>query len=194
MGVNVSQPKIEDAPVNIIDASGEGLLIDFTVNSGADGIRVQIEDGTDPSHPEAEDHRWCANFTGSQSQVIPWDSFNTKCWGAGPNEEPGKDFDPATNKIAKVILYVPDDGPMGTAQNFDFCLNDIGPANVQGRGTGQIVASCGNTASWSGSTNVTDQYAKIATSDNRYRFQNNGWGWVNGNHTASLLPGARVHV
>src|SRR5690606_24696544 len=136
------------APVNIIDASGEGLLIDFTVNSGADGIRVQIEDGTDPSAPDAAEHRWCVNFTGSQKTVIQWDAFNTKCWGAGPDEEPGKDFDPAMNKIAKVILYVPDAGSKdgGTAQNFDLCLNDIGPANVQGRGTGEIVASCGNTA------------------------------------------------
>lgn len=195
VGVNVSQPKIEDAPVNIIDASGEGLLIDFTVNSGADGIRVQIEDGTDPSAPDAADHRWCVNFTGSQTNppvVIPWESFNTECWAGGD----GKAFDPTKDKIAKVILYIPDAGPMGTAQNFDFCLNDIGPANVQGRGTGQIVASCGNTSSWSGSTNVTDQYAKIATSDNKYRFQNNGWGWDQGggSHTASLLPGVGYRV
>jgi len=190
VGVNVSQPKIEDAPVNIIDASGEGLLIDFTVNSGADGIRVQIEDGTDPSAPDAADHRWCVNFMGSQTNppvVIPWESFNTECWTGGD----GKDFDPTKDKIAKVILYVPDAGSKdgGTAQNFDFCLNDIGPANVQGRGTGEIVDSCGNNVSWT-TTSTGDQYANIATSNNRYRYQNNGWGWQGGSHSVSLLPGA----
>jgi hypothetical protein len=58
-----------------------------------------------------------------------------------------------------------------------------------GRGTGEIVASCGNSVSW-GQASTSDQFINIATSDNRYQFQSNGWGWMGGGHTISLLPGA----
>ncbi|MBN2195232.1 MAG: hypothetical protein JW751_20615 [Polyangiaceae bacterium] len=182
VGVNVSQPKIEDADVNTIMASGTGLLVDFTVKSGADGIRVQIE-GADGS--VNENHRWCVNLTGSQSTVIPWDTFNTACWSA----EEGVDFNPASDELAKVIFYVPDAGSEnGSAQDFDFCLNDVGPDNVTGRGEGEIVASCGNNVSWA-KTSTNQQFENIATSDNKYQFQSNGWGWTGGGHSISLLSG-----
>lgn len=183
VGVNTSQPKIEDAPVNTVASTGDGLEINLTVNGGAEGVRIQIEDGTDPMAADAAEHRWCVNLTGSQTTVIPWETFDTECWDA----ESGTPYD--GRPIAKVIAYVPDPGEGMGPLSFDFCLNDIGPANVTGRGTGEIVASCGNNVSWAqGST--SDQFANIASSDNKYQFQSNGWGWVNGGHSISLLPGA----
>jgi len=184
LGFNVSQPKIEDAPVNKVASTGDGVFVDITVNSGDTGIRVQLEDGTDPSAADAAEHRWCANLTvdasGKFQDTIPWDAFNTTCWDAAE----GTPFD--KREIAKVILYVPDPGEADPSLDFDFCVNDIGPANVQGRGTGEIVASCSNSVNWSGTQ--TDKYANI--DGGSYRFQANGWNMVNGNMVIDLLPGA----
>jgi len=183
VGVNTSQAKVEDAEVNTIAASGDGLAIDLTVNGGEEGIRIQIEDGTDPDDPDAAEHRWCVNLSGSQNTVIPWETFNTQCWDA----ENGTPYD--GRPIAKVIAYVPDPGPDAGPLDFDFCLNDIGPSNVMGRGTGEIVASCENSVSWA-STSTSAQFANIASADNRYQFQSNGWGWEGGGgHNISLLSG-----
>ncbi len=179
VGVNVSQPKMEDAPVNTLLVQGTGLLVDFTVNSGEEGIRVQIE-GEDGA--TNADHRWCVNLTGSQNTVIPWETFNTECWDV----ESGVAFNPATDRLAKVILYVPDPGETGSTLPFDFCLNDIGPADVTGRGTGTLGTSCNNSVSWA-QQSTSDQFANIATSDNKYQFQSNGWGWTGGGHSISLL-------
>ena len=186
VGFNVSQPKIEDAPVNKVATTGDGLFVDIVVNSGDKGIRVQLEDGTDPADPNAAEHRWCANLTVDENNkfqdTIPWDSFNTTCWDAAE----GTPFDPTT-QLAKVILYVPDPGEADPSLAFDFCVNDIGPANVQGRGVGEIVASCGNSAvNWSG--NITDKYANME--NGAYRFQANGWNLVNGSMAIDLLSGA----
>jgi hypothetical protein len=183
VGFNTSQPKIDEAPVGLVASSSSGLFIDLQVNSGDDGIRIQLEDGTDPSAADAAEHRWCVNLTGSQQTTIPWDTFNTECWSV----ETGTPYD--GRPIAKVIAYVPDPGFGLGPLNFDFCVKDIGPDEVQGRGTGEIVASCGNSVSWN-SSGTSQQFENIATSDNRYQFQSNGWGWTGGGHSISLLPGA----
>ncbi len=186
VGVNVSQPKMEDAPVNTLLVQGTGLLVDFTVNSGEDGIRVQIEGEDGATNP---DHRWCVNLTGSQNTVIPWETFNTECWDV----ESGVAFNPATDRLAKVILYVPDPGSSGSTLPFDFCLNDIGPADVTGRGTGTLGSSCNNNVTWA-QQSTSDQYANIATNDNKYQFQSNGWGWTGGGHSISLLSTCGFHM
>jgi len=185
LGFNVSQPKIEDAPVKKVASTGDGVFIDVTVNSGDERIRVQLEDGTDPSAADAAEHRWCANLmvdaTGHFQDTIHWDAFNTTCWDAAE----GTPFD--KREIAKVILYVPDPGENDASLDFDFCVNDIGPANVVGRGVGEIVASCNNSGvNWSGTQ--TDKYANV--DGGSYRFQANGWNLVNGNMAIDLLSGA----
>jgi hypothetical protein len=130
-------------------------------------------------------HRWCTNLTadasGNIKQVVPWASFNTECWVA----EGGKAY--AKEPLARAIAYVPAPG-MGESKSFDFCLNDIGPDSVKGRGTGAVVASCGNTVSWSAATLSGTMDAQ--TTGNAYRAQANFWNPVNGNFTMSLLPGA----
>ena len=120
LGVNVSQLQVEDASVNALLVSGSGLRVDFTVVSGADGLRIQLEGADSDNNP---DHRWCVDLTGSQDVVIPWASFNTECWDTGT----GTAFDPVTDEVARVLIHVPDPGSTGTDQDFDFCLNDIGP-------------------------------------------------------------------
>lgn len=192
VGFNVSQPKVEDAEVKLLRASGDGLMVDITVNnltppSAAQdpSLRIQLEDLTDPSSPDAGDHRWCANVQpvgGVIKQVIPWSSFNTMCW-----DGTGDDFDPATTQLAKVIIYAPDAGPDGLAQTFDFCVNNIGPDNVTSRGTGEVIAACpSNGTSWSQS-GISEPYAKIAGGS--YQFQSNLWNLVNGGSSLSLIPG-----
>jgi hypothetical protein len=184
VGFNVQQDKIDEAPVGTIASTGDGVMIDITVNSGETGLRVQLEDGTDPTDPDAASHRWCANITvvgGVYQETLPWESFSTECWG-GENDVP---FD--KRAIAKVIVYVPDPGPEATSLPFDFCVNDLGPANVVSRGVGTIAANCATNVSWS-SGSVGDQFGQAQTSDNRYQYQNNGWGWMGGgSHSASLL-------
>lgn len=183
LGFNTAQPKTNNAPVNTVASTGDGMFVDLVVNSGEPGIRIQIEDGTDPSAPDAADHRWCVNLTGSNKHEIPWETFNTQCWDGMGTAYDGR-------PIAKVVLYVPDAGPLGAAQNFDFCVNDIGPTNVMGKGVGEIVASCGNNVTWA-KTSSNQQYENVQTSNNAYQFQSNGWGWQGGgSHTISLLPGA----
>ncbi len=192
LGFNVSQPKVDDAEVKLLDASGDGLMVDITVNeltpptSEQDpSLRIQLEDLTDPEADDAADHRWCANVQpvdGAIQQVIPWTSFNTACW-----DGTGEDFDPDTMQLAKVVIYAPDAGPDGNEQTFDFCVNDIGPDNVMSRGTGTIMDSCpSNGTSWSQS-GITDQFAKIG--DGAYQFQSNLWNLVNGSSSLSLIPG-----
>ena len=178
-GVNVNQEKIKDAPVNTLMAGGGGLLVDLTVNSGEDGIRIQLEGPGGYAAGET----WCTNLTGSGETVIPWTSFNSACWSA----EEGVDFDPATNPLAKAIAYVPDPGPSVGTLSFDFCINRIGPDTVTGRGQGKLVSSCNNNVSWS-STSTGELYANIGTSDNKYQFQSNGWNMGGGSHSISLLP------
>lgn len=180
VGVHVNQAQAKDAEIKSLVPQGDGLSVDVTVKSGAKTIRVQLEDGT-PS----EDHRWCTNLTadagGKIQQVVPWASFNTACWdgtGKAYNKEP----------LVKTILYVPDEGPMGAPAPYDFCLNDIGPDSVMGRGTGSVVASCGNTVTWNTASLTGTQDAQ--SSGNAYRAQANFWNPVNGNFTMSLLPGA----
>lgn len=182
LGFNTAQPKISDAPVNTVASTGDGIFVDLEIKGGEEGIRIQIEDDTDPSAADAAEHRWCVNLTGTDRHEIPWETFNTQCWDGKGTPYDGR-------PIAKVILYVPDAGPDGATQNFDFCVNDIGPTNVQGRGEGEIVASCGNNVSWNG-TSTNQQYQNFQTSDNKYQFQSNGWGWQGGGHSISLLPTA----
>lgn len=185
-GVNTNQDKVEDAEVRKMTPQGDGIALDLTINIPDHAtLRIQLEDG----EPEADDsmpmHRWCSNVQAADGKiVIPWDSFNTQCW----SEADGVPFDPAVNQIAKVIVYVPDPGPEGTDTPFDFCVNGIGPDNVTGRGEGAIVASCGTNVSWQGS-GTGEAFVNIATSDNRYQFQSNGWNLNGGSHSISLLPG-----
>ena len=190
VGFNVSQPKVEDAEVKVLKASGDGLMVDIKINTltaptsaQKPSLRIQLEDLTDPNAEDAGEHRWCANVeaTGDISTTIPWDSFNTTCW-----DGKGTAFDPATTELAKVIIYAPDAGIDGMEQTFDFCVNDIGPDNVQSRGTGEIIAACpSNGTTWSG--NITEQFAKIGSGS--YRFQSNLWNQVNGSTTLSLIAG-----
>jgi hypothetical protein len=182
LGFNTNQQKVHDAEVGKVASTGDGVYIDLEVKSGTEGIRIQIEDGTDPEAADAAEHRWCVNLTGSQARAIPWSEFDTECWDA----ESGTPYD--GREIAKVIIYVPDGGIAGDLP-FDFCVNDIGPDNVVGRGTGEVVASCGNNVSWNG-TGTNQQFQNFATSDNKYQFQSNGWNLMGGGHSISLLPGA----
>jgi hypothetical protein len=127
VGFNTNQGKIDEAPVKLVASTGDGIVVDVTVNTPVQQLRVQLEDGTDPSAPDAAMHRWCANIDGSASarHPSPWDSFTTECWNQlDPEMYPDNVvFD--NREIAKVIIYVPDPGPMGTAKPFDFCINDI---------------------------------------------------------------------
>ena len=161
------------------------LGVDITVKGGEKTIRVQLEDSTPPTDPAAAEHRWCTNLTadtsGNIKQVVPWASFNTTCWEA----ETGTAY--AKQPLARAIAYVPDPGE-GLSAQFDFCLNDIGPDSVMGRGTGSIVASCDNSVSWSPTSLTGTQDAQ--GNGNAYRAQANFWNPVNGNFTMSLLPGA----
>lgn len=186
VGFNTNQPKIENAETGKVATTGDGLMVHITVNSGETELRVQLEDGTDPADPNAALHRWCANVTvvdGVFNDTLPWEAFSTECWAPGGTTD--VPFDPAT-QLAKVIIYVPDPGTPGTSLPFDFCVHDIGPANVTSRGTGEIVANCGENVSWSaGSTN--QQFGQLQTADNKYQFQSNGWNWVNGSHSVTML-------
>lgn len=191
VGFNVSQPKISDAPVNKIASTGDGVYIDITINSGNPGVRVQLEDGTDPEAADAAEHRWCANLTvdpsGKFQDTIPWEAFNTTCWAPAD----GTPFD--NREIAKVILYVPDAGADTTAdQTFNFCVNDIGPANVVGRGMGEIIAACpSNGTTWSQS-GITDQFLNIESG--AYHFQSNLWNLVNGGTSLNLIAGGGYKI
>lgn len=196
VGFNVSQPKVEDAVVNVLTAAGDGLMVDITINNLTPPtaaqdptLRIQLEDLTDPSSPEAPDHRWCANVQpvgGVIQQVIPWTSFNTMCW-----DGTGTDFDPAANPLAKVIIYAPDAGPMGNEQTFDFCVNDIGPDNVTSRGTGEVISACpSNGTTWSGPQ--SGQFDKIASGS--YQFQTNLWNNSGAAATMTLIPGGGFTV
>lgn len=197
IGFNVNQPKIEDAPVGLVASAGDGIVVDVVVNGGVDELRVQLEDGTDPSDPDSANHRWCAGISGTGSHPLPWNAFSTKCWcgAADPELDATLDADDDCKgntafdgrEIAKVIIYVPELGDGGDTQDFDFCINDVGPSNITSRGTGEIVASCGNSAVNWGDT-VSDPYGQVNAGN--YSFQNNAWNLVNGSQTAQLLPGA----
>jgi hypothetical protein len=185
VGVHVNQQQAENAEIKTLAPQGDGLAVDITVKGGEKTIRVQLEDATPPSDPTAAMHRWCTNLTadtaGQIKQVVPWESFNTECWDA----ESGVAY--AKQPLARAIAYVPDGGTGVNAQ-FDFCLNDIGPDSVMGRGTGSVVASCGNSVTWSPMTLSGTQDAQ--SSGNAYRAQANFWNPVNGSFSMSLLPGA----
>lgn len=184
VGVHTNQEKAENALIETLAPQGDGLSVDITVNSGVKTIRIQLEDATLPTDPNAAEHRWCVNLTADANnkikQVVPWGSFDTECWDA----ESGTAYD--KRPIARAIAYVPDPGT-GTAA-FDFCLNDIGPDSVESRGTGTVVQSCGNSVSWSASTLSGTQDAQ--SSGNAYRAQANFWNPVNGTFSMSLLAGA----
>src|SRR5690606_4078218 len=123
LGFNTSQPKVDNAPVNKVATQGDGgLYLKIKVNGGSQGIRVQLEDGTDPEAADAAEHRWCANLDleaytpdaeGYVEITTPWGAFNTQCWDTNA----GTGFD--GREIAKVIIYVPDAGAGGD-QTFDF--------------------------------------------------------------------------
>jgi hypothetical protein len=185
VGVHVNQLQAENAEIKTLVPQGDGLALDITVKGGEKTIRVQLEDATLPTDPMAAEHRWCTNLTADASgvikQVVPWASFNTQCWDA----ESGTAY--AKQPLARAIAYVPDPGT-GLSAAFDFCLNDIGPDSVMGRGTGSIVASCDNPVTWSAATLSGTQDA--SSSGNAYRAQANFWNPVNGNFTMSLLPAA----
>lgn len=185
VGVHVNQQQAEDAEIKTLAPQGDGLAIDITVRGGEKTIRVQLEDATPPTDPAAAEHRWCTNLTaddtGKIQTVVPWESFNTECWDA----ESGTAY--AKQPLARAIAYVPDPG-VGLSAAYDFCLNDIGPDSVMGRGTGSIVASCDNSVTWSAGTLSGTQDAQSA--GNTYRAQANFWNPVNGSFTMSLLPGA----
>jgi hypothetical protein len=185
VGVHVNQQQAKDAEIKVLAPQGDGLAVDITVKSGEKTIRVQLEDATPPSDPTAAMHRWCTNLTadtaGQIKQVVPWTSFNTECW----NAETGVAY--AKQPLARAIAYVPDAGP-GINVQYDFCLNNIGPDSVMGRGTGSIVANCGNNVTWSPTSLTGTQDAQ--SSGNAYRAQANFWNPVNGNFTMSLLPSA----
>ncbi|RYZ06680.1 MAG: hypothetical protein EOO73_15390 [Myxococcales bacterium] len=183
VGVHVNQLQGKDAEIKTLVPQGDGLSVDITVKGGEKTIRVQLEGPmalTDPLQ------RWCTNLTANASgtikEVVPWGSFNTECWvaegGAAYTKQP----------IARAIAYVPDSGVVGTDYQYDFCLNDIGPDSVTGRGTGSVVASCGNSVTWSSASLSGTQDAQSA--GNAYRAQANFWNPVNGSFTMSLLPGA----
>jgi hypothetical protein len=157
------------------------LLVNISNPGKSATLRIQIEDGTDPKATDAAEHRWCSTFsTFDKDVVIPWESFNTECWSGGK----GTAFDPK-KPLAKVIVYLPDDAKVGSTQTFDFCVNKIGPADVKGRGTGTIVANCGNSVTWP-SSNITGQYDNVASSDGKYRFQANGWNMSGKSHSFAL--------
>lgn len=183
VGVHTNQEKAENAPILTLAPQGDGLAIDITVNGGSKTIRIQLEDETPPTDPNAAEHRWCVNLTADSSnkiqQVVPWESFNTQCWATT-----GTAY--AKQPLARAIAYVPDPGT-GSA-TFDFCLNDIGPDSVASRGTGAVVASCGNSVTWSASTLSGTQDAQ--SSGNTYRAQANFWNPVNGSFQMSLLSSA----
>ena len=184
VGFNTNQARVEDAPVNTVVSTGTGLMINISNAGGSPSLRVQIEDGTDPSDPNAAEHRWCVNISDFDTDlIIPWESFNTECW----DPDTGTAFNPST-ALAKVIVYLPDNG--ATSQDFNFCVNDIGPANVVSRGTGQVVSSCGNSVSWTGSSlSGTDGFL---TTDGAYGLQANAWG--GGNLSISALGGCGFRV
>ncbi len=119
LGFNVNETR--DGIGETIVPSGDGLLLDLSINSGAEIIRVQFDDGTPPSDPDYQNHRWCAMVSGSGRVIIPWDSFNTECW----NPENGLDY--GGEPIERVLIYTPDVGEAGGDTPFDFCVNDIGP-------------------------------------------------------------------
>ena len=182
VGVHVNQLQAKNAEIKTLTPQGGGLSLDVTVKSGDKGIRVQLEG---PNGATDATQRWCTNLTadasGNIKQVVPWASFNTACW----QPEDGKAYN--NEPIARAIAYVPDPGE-GLSAAFDFCVNDIGPDMVKGRGTGSVVASCGNSVTWSTGSLSGTQDAQ--SSGNAYRAQANFWNPVNGNFTMSLLPGA----
>lgn len=185
VGVHVNQVQAENAPINAAAPPGDGLSVDITVKGGEKSIRIQLEGPMGQTDPT---QRWCTNLTadatGNIKEVVPWGSFNTECWEADPL--PANAY--AKQPLVKAIAYAPDSGAPGVDKNYDFCLNDIGPDSVTGRGTGSVVASCGNTVSWSTGTLSGTQDAQ--SSGNTYRAQANFWNPVNGTFSMSLLPGA----
>jgi len=130
VGFNLNQAREVGAPAGSVVASGDGLMIHVTLNSGATDLRVQLDDGTDPTDPNAAQHRWCANLTvvdGEFNETLPWEAFSTECWAPGGDTD--VPFDPTT-ELVKVIIYVPDPGLAGTTLLFDYCVNDIGPTGL----------------------------------------------------------------
>ncbi len=195
VGFNTNQEKIEDAEVHTTVSQSNGLMIHVT-DPGLPSLRVQIEDGIlddpDTEEDEGAEHRWCANISDfGQDLVIPWTGFDKTCWDPDDDEDPGVAFDPAT-PIAKAIVYYPDEGPDGSDQNFDFCVNDIGPADVVSIGDGEIVASCGNSVSWS-QGNLSGTSGTLST-DGKYGMQANGWDDGGGGIGITGNGGGGFHV
>lgn len=55
---------------------GSSLTIGFTSTTGSLPLRAQLSDGTT---------NWCYTITGSSPAVIPYSSFNTKCYDSPPD-------------------------------------------------------------------------------------------------------------
>jgi len=104
-------------PQNNVTLGGSGVNVDVTNNAGST-LRVQITVGTG-----ATAAIYCATLSGSGPQMVPFSMFNTKCWdGTGTA---GTALVGAM--VSQVELVVP--GTNMTDTPFDFCVNNIAPAN-----------------------------------------------------------------
>ena len=112
---NVNQARAEGAAAESLAPDGAGLFVDLFVNGGSEMVRVQLN-GLNADWDAS--YRWCVNLSGSQSTVIPWESFNTECWSVETGQAYGGE------PITSVLVFAPG---LSTAIDFDFCVNDIGP-------------------------------------------------------------------
>jgi hypothetical protein len=118
IGVNIGQDEGDDMPNANVTADGTGISVTVS-NPGSSSLRVQIQD--DLGAEDAE-HRWCANVTGTGG-VIPWERFNTECWSSSS----GTTY--AGEPINAILVLVP--GSNTTDTTFDFCVENLAPANAE---------------------------------------------------------------
>lgn len=172
VGFNLNQVKGDNPPIGTVNPTLEGIAINVT-NTGGSPLRLQIQG---PDGATNAEQRWCAPLSAGEN-FIPWNAFNTKCWdGSGTTY--------ANQALAAAIVLVP--GQAASARSFNFCVNDLGPANDPDEGGGSGCDLSGSPGTGTGSISDhtgTNSWAYV--SSNRYAVQNNVWNGGGVTHTLS---------
>ena len=77
IGFNLNQPSSGGSATPTVVPQGSSLTVSFTASTGTDQLRAQITD--------ASGTNYCYTITGSSPVMIPWGSFNTKCYDTPPD-------------------------------------------------------------------------------------------------------------
>lgn len=76
IGFNINQDLSGGTAAPTLTPKGTGLTIAFTGTTGSLPLRAQLSDGTT---------NWCYAITGTSPVMIPYGSFNTKCYDSPPD-------------------------------------------------------------------------------------------------------------